>query len=244
MRLLSYNIHKGIGGHDRRYSLKRVIEVIEHENPDLLLLQEVTHLFKRCGGDDQTSLLCEHFKACDSVFQQNVRLKTGGYGNLLISRWPIVERHSVSLQLGKKKNRGAVITVVDTPEGKLKLVNVHLGLAEKERHWQIGHLLGHHLFRGIEGVPELIVGDFNDWRNTLATKELGSQGFTHVTGPPSRFRSFPAWFALGSLDKAFYRGDVRIKEARIISSAAAKRASDHRPLVIDFHLTDLAEPTQ
>lgn len=244
MRLLSYNIHKGIGGHDRRYSLKRIIEVIEHENPDLLLLQEVTHLFKRCGGDDQTSLLCEHFKACDSVYQQNVRLKTGGYGNLLISRWPIVERHSISLQLGKKKNRGAVVTVVDTPEGKLKLVNVHLGLAEKERHWQIGHLLGHHLFRGIEGVPELIVGDFNDWRNTLAAKELGSQGFTHVTGPPSRFRSFPAWFALGSLDKAFYRGDVRIKEARIISSAAAKRASDHRPLVIDFHLTDLAEPAK
>ena len=42
MRLLSYNIHKGIGGRDRRYRLARVIEVIEEENPDLLLLQEVS----------------------------------------------------------------------------------------------------------------------------------------------------------------------------------------------------------
>ena len=107
MRLMTYNIHKGIGGHDRRYSLRRVIEVIEHENPDLLLLQEVTHLFHRCGGDDQTSLLCTQFLAVDSMYQQNVRLKTGGYGNLLISRWPIVEKHSISLQQGKKKNRGA-----------------------------------------------------------------------------------------------------------------------------------------
>ncbi|MBA4016552.1 MAG: endonuclease [Pirellula sp.] len=242
MRLMTYNIHKGIGGHDRRYSLRRVIEVIEHENPDLLLLQEVTHLFHRCGGDDQTALLCKQFSAVDSMYQQNVRLKTGGYGNLLVTRWPIVEKHSISLQQGKRKNRGAQIAVIDTPEGRLKLVNLHLGLAEKERHWQIGHLLGHHLFRGVEGLPELVAGDFNDWRNTLAARAFAAHGFAHVTGPPSKFRSFPAYFALGSLDKAFCRGDVHVKEARIVSSAAAKRASDHRPLVIDFHLTGAPIP--
>src|SRR5208283_3843803 len=41
MRLLSYNIHKGIGGRDRRYRLDRVIQVIEDQNPDLICLQEV-----------------------------------------------------------------------------------------------------------------------------------------------------------------------------------------------------------
>ena len=35
MRMLSYNIHKGIGGRDRRYRLERIIRVIEDENPDL-----------------------------------------------------------------------------------------------------------------------------------------------------------------------------------------------------------------
>lgn len=236
MRLLSYNIHKGIGGHDRRYSLKRIIEVIEHENPDLMLMQEVTHLFARCGGDDQTSLLCEHFHAVDSMYQQNVRLKTGGYGNLLVSRWPIVEKHQISLQLARKKNRGAQIAVVDTPEGRIKIVNLHLGLAEKERHWQIGHLLGHHLFRALDDLPTIIAGDFNDWRNTLSAAAFVPQGYTHVTGPPSRFRSFPAYFPLGSLDKAFFRGDVKVREARIVARSAARWASDHRPLVIDFHL--------
>ena len=29
MRLLSWNIHKGIGGRDRRYALRRIIDCIE-----------------------------------------------------------------------------------------------------------------------------------------------------------------------------------------------------------------------
>ncbi len=41
MRLLSYNIHKGIGGRDRRYRLERIVDVIESENPDFICLQEV-----------------------------------------------------------------------------------------------------------------------------------------------------------------------------------------------------------
>ena len=44
MRLLSWNIHKGIGGRDRRYSLQRIIDCIDHEHPDLVCLQEVDRL--------------------------------------------------------------------------------------------------------------------------------------------------------------------------------------------------------
>jgi len=236
MRLLTYNIHKGIGGRDRRYRLPRIIEVIEHENPDLILMQEVTHLFRRCGGDDQCTLLSEHFRAVDKMYQMNVNLKTGGYGNMLISRWPIIERHQISLRMKMKKPRGAQIAIIDTPEGKLKIVNVHLGLAEKERHWQVAHLLEHRLFQAAAGLPEMIVGDCNDWRNTLAAGPMAKHEFQHITSPPSRFRSFPAYFALGSLDKAYHRRGIVVKEARIVSSKSAKIASDHLPLVIDFHL--------
>jgi endonuclease/exonuclease/phosphatase family metal-dependent hydrolase len=41
---------------------------------------------------------------------------------------------------------------------------------------------------------------------------------------------------MGSLDKAFYRGELEVRHAHIIRTAMAKRASDHLPLVIDFHL--------
>jgi endonuclease/exonuclease/phosphatase family metal-dependent hydrolase len=242
MRLLSYNIHKGIGGRDRLYRLQRILQVVEHENPDLICLQEVTYGCRRCRCDDQPTVLTEHFHFEGVLFQSNVALRSGEYGNLLLSRWPIREKHQISLRLSTKKPRGAQIATIETPEGLLKLVNLHLGLAERERHWQIQHLLQHHLFREPEGLPELLAGDYNDWRNTLPGGPMAADGFRHVTGPPSRFRSFPAYLPLGSLDKAFCRGGIEIREARVVNSPLAKRASDHLPLVVDFHLTNGDQP--
>ena len=70
------------------------------------------------------------------------------------------------------------MAVVDSPEGSFHLVHWHLGLAERERHWQVRHLLDHHLFRQRAHLPTLIVGDFNDWRNTLAKGRSPATGST------------------------------------------------------------------
>jgi endonuclease/exonuclease/phosphatase family metal-dependent hydrolase len=235
MRLLSYNIHKGIGGRDRRYNLDRICRVIEEANPDITCLQEVTAHAKRTRYHDQPQMLAELFNAHDYCFQMNVRYRTGGYGNLLLSRWAVVERHSLSLRLQKRKPRGAQIAVIDTPEGKLHLCHGHLGLAERERSWQIDHLLQHALFRALAHLPTLVVGDFNDWRNRLCTG-FACHEFEEVTRPPSRFRSFPAFMPVVAIDKAFHRGGIVVREARVVRNALTHRASDHLPLVIDFHL--------
>jgi endonuclease/exonuclease/phosphatase family metal-dependent hydrolase len=238
MRLLSYNIHKGIGGSDRRYRIERIIEVIEEENPDLLCLQEVDHNVRRSRFHDQPTLLAKYFKAEAHLYQMNVKRKNGGYGNLLLSRWPLLAKHHISLQFNGKKMRGAQIAVVDSAEGPFKLVNWHLGLGEKERHWQVRHLLEHHLFREQAQLPTIIVGDFNDWRNTLTNGAFQRGEFRQATTPLSHFRSFPAWLALASLDKVYYRGDIWIRHARIVRSKLARRASDHLPLIVDFHLNN------
>jgi endonuclease/exonuclease/phosphatase family metal-dependent hydrolase len=236
MRLLSYNIHKGIGGRDRRYRIERVIGVIEAENPDLICLQEVDRHVRRTRHDDQPTRIAETFDVAASLYQINVHLKNGGYGNLMLSRWPFRRSHQVSLRMNQRKPRGAQLAVVETPEGPLHLVHWHLGLAERERRWQVGHLLDHSLFRESSELPTLIVGDFNDWRNTLAHGPFAHHEFHQVTAPRSRFRSFPANFAMLSLDKAFIRGSIAVRHARIVHSAPARVASDHLPLVVDFHL--------
>jgi endonuclease/exonuclease/phosphatase family metal-dependent hydrolase len=235
MRLLSWNIHKGIGGRDRRYSLTRIIDCIEAENPDLVCLQEVDRLVRRSRFDDQPRLLARSLR-CHCVFQATVPVGGGGYGNLVLSRWPVASRHRLSLRQGSRKPRGAQLLVIDTPEGPVHLVHAHLGLAERERHWQVERLLGHMLFRAADRHPTVIVGDFNDWRNTLAAGVLGASGFRQVTSPIGRFRTFPAWLAVGALDKAFVRGDVDVRHARVVRTSLAKTASDHLPLVIDFHV--------
>jgi endonuclease/exonuclease/phosphatase family metal-dependent hydrolase len=236
MRLLSYNIHKGIGGRDRLYRLQRVLDVIEAANPDLICLQEVARNSPRSHFDDQPKLLTEYFNAPAHVFQQTVHLKNGGYGNLILSRWPLLAKHQVSLRLNTKKPRGAQLVVVDTPEGPLHLVNFHLGLSDNERCWQIDHLLNHHLFRESASLCTILVGDYNDWRNRLHRGSLREGGFEQITTPISRFRSFPATLAMGSLDKAFFRGDLLVRSAHVVRNPMSRRASDHLPLLIDFHL--------
>jgi endonuclease/exonuclease/phosphatase family metal-dependent hydrolase len=88
-----------------------------------------------------------------------------------------------------------------------------------------------------------VVGDFNDWLNTLARGPFASHGFAQVTAPRSRFRSFPAYWPVVSLDKAFIRGPIEIGHARIVHSRLARDASDHLPLLVDFRLnSDISWP--
>lgn len=236
MRLMSYNIHKGIGGRDRLYWLERVFEVIRHERPDVLCLQEVDRNVKRSAFDDQPALLAKRLEFEASAFQFNHRVGKGGYGNLVLSRWPIAKRHNISLRHKGRKNRRAQIVVIETASGPLRVVNWHLGLGEKERHWQVRRLLGHDSFTDYAGLPTLVAGDTNDWRNTLHIGPFAEHGLTQVTAPPSRFRTFPAYMPVGALDKAFHCQRVSIERAHVVKTLLSRKASDHLPLVVDFAL--------
>lgn len=243
MRALSYNIHKGIGGRDRRYRLRRILEVIAEQDPDLICLQEVDHSAKRSRRDDQPSLLADHFGVLGRLFQLNVRRRSGGgYGNLILSRWPLRQAHQISLRMDRRKPRGAQLAVVETPQGPLHLVHAHLGLSDTERLWQVAHLLQHPLFQESAHLPTLFLGDTNDWRNRLGQALLHPAGFTQITSPPARFRTFPAYLPTIALDKAFARGAIAVRHAHVIRSRPAKDASDHLPLIIDFQLGDESHP--
>jgi endonuclease/exonuclease/phosphatase family metal-dependent hydrolase len=236
MRLLSYNIHKAIGGRDRRYRLERVLQVLDHEKPDIVCLQEVDRNVKRSKFDNQPELIAEHLHSAGRLFQFTHPVAGGGYGNLLVSRWPFLEQHQISLTLRGCKVRGAQWAVIATPFGELRIVNWHLGLRERERHWQVRRLLEHHLFRGRDHLPTVIIGDTNDWRNTLANGPFAIHGFQHVTAPPSRYRSFPAWWPMGSLDKAFFKGPLRVAQSHVSRRQPAVDASDHLPLILDLEM--------
>ncbi|NNJ27535.1 endonuclease/exonuclease/phosphatase family protein [Alienimonas chondri] len=289
MRVLSYNIHKGIGGRDRRYRLQRIKDVIAAAEPDVLCLQEVDRNVRRSRFDDQPHLLAEWFLGrhlphigphphtephsygdslarvepggeprSGAVFQLNVSLTTGrtlpggphrgGYGNLIVSKRPILDAHSVDLTKGRRKKRGALVALLETAVGPLRLVNWHLGLMDGERHWQVRRLLDHELFhavgRDLGGpLPTLLIGDSNDWRSTLMKGGLGDAGYDLLTNPAKRFRSFPAWLPTAALDRAFALGMSAESIAAAVCGAPGQAdrrdgchadASDHLPLVVDL----------
>ena len=235
MRLMTYNIHKGVGA-DRRYRLDRAAAVIAAEAPDLVCLQEVDRNVRRSRHDDQPALLAERLRAEFFLYQLNVPHGEGGYGNLLLSRWPIRDSRGVSLHYRRRTRRGAQLAVVETPEGPLHLVHVHFGLSERERRWQAATLLEQPEFEASAHLPTLIAGDFNDWRNTLGRRCLLAHGFRPATTPIRRFRTFPAFLPLAAIDKIYVRGGLRVVETRVVYGRPARRASDHLPVVCDFHL--------
>ncbi len=236
MRLVTYNIHKGIGGRDRRYRLDRILDVLLSLEADIVCLQEVTHDLPRTSRHDQSRLISTEFPDFEVAFQQNVHWKIGGYGNLLLSRWPIHEQHRISLRFGSKKPRGVQLAVLSTPHGLLRITNWHLGLSERERQWQVAKLLNRSTFRTTSALPTLIVGDFNDWRNTLGHGQLHSQEFVQITAPPARYRTFPATLPVMSLDKVFHNEAIIVESVKIPKTRLTRQASDHLPVVVNFHI--------
>ena len=236
MRIFSYNIHKGIGGRDRRYLPERVVDAIAAESPDIVCLQEVDQNVRRSRFHDQPAMLAEMLGLKESVYQRNVSVGAGGYGNLILSRYPLIYRDDLCLRQGWRKPRAAQIVLAETAQGPLRLVNWHLGLAERERHWQVRKLLGDERFAEQDQMPSLIIGDSNDWRNTLAAGPFADAGYTKLTWPPRTFRSFPAYLPVGALDKAFARGDLAVREARVVKTALTREASDHLPLLLELDL--------
>jgi endonuclease/exonuclease/phosphatase family metal-dependent hydrolase len=240
--LISWNIHKGIGGVDRSYQPERVVEVVAHYDPDVVLLQEVDEGVPRSRRHDQAELLAEQLGFRHVAFGPNVRLKQGRYGNATLSRIPIVESENHDLTFPMKKARGALHTELAVPvDGHsytVHLLNVHLGLAGVERRWQVRRLLAvpplsHHDPRS----RIVVAGDTNDWGGTLPGGRLDEAGFRCVTGVRRRaLRTFPAWAPVGALDRVFLRGPLRCEGALRSRMELARQASDHLPLVVDLTL--------
>ncbi len=236
MRVMSYNIHRGFGARDGKYRPRRVIDVIEAHNPDIVCLQEVALKTKQVSYDDQPAMLARELHFEHVIFQGNRHLKEGVWGNMLLSRWPITQSHRISLTLKWRKARGAILAVVETPEGPLHVVNWHLGLSARERLWQTRHLLGHPLYGEAAHLPTLLIGDSNDWRNRLWIEILSNHHFEIHTRPVSRYRTYPSTIPMGSLDKVFCLGKMHIKACSVVRDKLAKAASDHLPLLVDMHL--------
>ena len=104
-RLITYNIHKGIGGVDRRYDLQRIVDTLVRYDPDVVFLQEVDDGVPRSRHDRQVELLGEALELPHYVFQRNVSLTQGHYGNAILSRYPLHDPADLDLTVRYKKRR-------------------------------------------------------------------------------------------------------------------------------------------
>ena len=238
LRALSYNIHKCIGGVDRKYDPTRIAEVIRKLDVDIAMLQEVDGGVARSNHDHQVDLLAEQLGLRYRTWFPNVSVRGGGeYGNAILSRYPIIESSNIDLSIRFKKRRSALHAVLrvrhDGVDRTVHLYNMHLGLARYERRRQLRMFLDSHPFQNLHhDTPVVLGGDLNDVYGGLG-ELLAPAGFRGIERRPL---SFPAWGPLRALDAIFVRGDMDFVRLARCDSELARRASDHRPLVADVRL--------
>jgi endonuclease/exonuclease/phosphatase family metal-dependent hydrolase len=236
LKILSWNIHKGIGGLDRRYDLRRIADVISAIDPDVALLQEVADGWPRAGGDLQGERLTEMTPLPHLAFAPEHRFSVGGYGNAILSRFSFVDLHRVDLKIGWRKQRSALTATIklksQVGQQRVLLSSLHLGLAESERHQQLGRVLID-TDRITGGGPCILGGDFNDVFGTLGRRFPAS-----FERAGMRERSFPARWPFFCLDGIYTRG-FEVRQGYIYRETPAHAASDHLPLVAWLRLQGL-----
>jgi endonuclease/exonuclease/phosphatase family metal-dependent hydrolase len=238
LRVVTYNIHKCIGGLDRRYDPARTADALASTEPDVVLLQEVDDGAKRSKGDRQVDRLAELTGLGHRTFFPNVAVRGGGqYGNAVLSRYPIVQTSNVDLTVSWKKRRSVLHAELRVRHQEVDRIvhvfNMHLGLAEYERKIQLKRFLECDPFARLHHETPIIVGgDLNDVYGRL-WRLLTPAGFR---GPSRSPRTFPAWAPLRALDGIYVRGGVEVASLARAEAAVAKRASDHLPLWADLLL--------
>lgn len=238
IRLVTYNIHKGIGGVDRRYRPERIIEVLRACEFDIAFLQEVDEGVPRSRFHRQIDLLGDALGIDHRAFFPNVKLKRGHYGNAVLSRFPLDHVENIDLTRPFKKRRGGLHARLTIERGRrrhrLWLYNVHLGLAEKERRNQLRHLLKWHRSHRVDHSTVVVIGgDLNDVWTRLGPLVLEPDGFFCADVRPA---TFPAIKPMRPLDGLFVRGPVRITRTRPFLGSGAVDASDHLPLITSLRL--------
>ena len=238
IRVVSWNIHKGIGGIDRRYDLERVIDALSEQELDIALLQEVADGMPSAHFEDQTWLLSEALEMPHVAYGPEHRFRKGGYGNTILSRYPLTDVHHIDLRVGRRKKRGVISARSHVhQEGHTRSVvvfNLHLGLAGSERGLQLGKFLECHPFAGLHAqTPVVLGGDLNDLWGSLGPRYLTPAGFSRA-GALSN--TFPAALPLRPLDGIFIRGNVRVTSCAPRRSVLTRAASDHLPLIAELEV--------
>jgi endonuclease/exonuclease/phosphatase family metal-dependent hydrolase len=233
MRIVTWNIRGG-AGMDGRRSMARIADLLCAVDADVVCLQEAHRRTPWTCFEDQPARLAD-LLGMRPIFQNNLRVATGQYGNLVLTRLPVVSRTGWVLpNRGERSSRpalqmerrGLLEVVVAVPEGLLAVLTTHWSLdagdrlASAERAAARVHEAGGRV---------VLTGDLNAGpvsEEVTAFGELSGLVDAVPGGPPT----FPADAPRTRIDYVWLSRDLRCTHARVLETLA----SDHRPVVVEW----------
>lgn len=225
MKLISYNVRKAIG-RDGRRDPGRVLDVLAGVGADVVAIQEGDYRFK---GRQAV------FDADDIARRTGLRIVDvapdapghGWHGNLLLIGRGLDLVSVRSVELPGLEPRGAYVADLSDDSGRtVRVMGTHLGLMARHRRAQSRIVAGE-----VDGeMQTFAMGDLNAWGRrprSLATLRAAME-----EAPCGA--SFPTRWPIGTLDRIFHAGPMRLTGAGVIDTAEARVASDHLPVWASF----------
>jgi endonuclease/exonuclease/phosphatase family metal-dependent hydrolase len=236
LRVASYNIHECVGGDGRR-DPARIAEVLREIDADVIGLQEVDAR----PGETHASMQMQYLAAAlghHAVAGPTLQRSGGEYGNALLTRRPVLDVRHVDLTVYRREPRAALDVDLDVEGTPVRVVVTHLGLLPGERRTQVRRLLD----RLGDNRTDLVIvcGDINEWFAVGRPLRWLHARLGRTAGIPT----FPAAFPVFALDRIWVNPRAALAKQAAHTSAAARRASDHLPMIADIQIGSGARATQ
>ncbi|NKC29360.1 endonuclease/exonuclease/phosphatase family protein [Falsiroseomonas selenitidurans] len=223
MRVASWNIHRGRGSL-APFRPDRIAAVLAALDADLIALQEAQHFFAR-----RRPMLAEASLAEAGLVPLRVVADQQGWrsGVVLLRQDRLRRASARGVPLGGWEPRGAICAEIDLGEGPFRLLAAHLSLTGARRAAQARLLLDAAF--APPALPVLLLGDLNEWRAQGAALAVLAARFDL----PAPVPTFPAFRPCLALDRILASPSAMLSGLRVHDTPAARRASDHLPLVAE-----------
>ena len=239
MRVVSWNIHGGVGSDGRR-DLSRIAALLHDLQCDVAALQEVgdPHRAARVSEVADHAAWLGRRLGWFVAYGPNLVLRGRPYGNAVLSRYPIAHAHNYDLSVPNREPRGCLRADLSLPDGRnLHLFNLHLGLSGGERRRQAAMLLSADLLRDTALTAPLVVcGDFNMWSPLPGPilRLLRTSLRDAAVLARSRRATYPSLLPLLRLDRAYVDDGVAVLACGVVNDPRTRAASDHLPLWVEL----------
>ena len=244
----TYNIHKGFSQVARRMVIHELRERLRGLAADILFLQEVLHTnerhairYREWPSRPQHEFIADAYWH-EVAYGRNAVYPHGHHGNAVLSRYPMIAQENLDISAHLFESRGLLHCEMELGDGlpSLHCLNVHLGLFERGRQWQIQALIDRIEDAVPRTSPLIIAGDFNDWRNkgdrSLTNALDLVEVFESVRGKSAR--TFPSLLPMFRLDRIYARG-LTIVDAHVHYATRGARMSDHAALAATFEVSPI-----
>lgn len=232
VRVMTFNIRHALGL-DGQVSLERVAEAIAQA--DIVFLCEVDRFWLRSGLRDQPVVLQELTGFPYAHFAPALDLPgpSRQYGNLLLSRYPIVQAETVPLPQPQGAEARVMVEARIDMGGQIWTVyGVHLGLDQHERRLQVEAIQAQ---AQTGGPARILLGDFNALPTAAELEPLWAPGQPlWIDGLPGGPATYPAWEPRSRIDHIFLSPALAIRQ--LDGGVDESQASDHLPAWVDLIL--------